>query len=120
MEPERSDSATGFFTREIQQFLADSEGFYAAHPEVTYLPDRPKPAELKVLVVDPEEIDRRVEEVKKRFVDRFGAEEAVGVSRSATASPGRSEHWGVWGATSGPPMWLVIGGGLDAPRERRR
>jgi heme a synthase len=26
------------------------------------------------------------------------------VSRSATASPGRSERWGVWGAISGPPM----------------
>ena len=27
-----------------------------------------------------------------------------GVTRSATASPGRSERWGVWGAISGPPM----------------
>ena len=30
--------------------------------------------------------------------------EAVGVSRSATASPGRTERWGVWGTISGPPM----------------
>src|SRR5207253_2724163 len=30
-----------------------------------------------------------------------------GVSRSATASPGCSERWGVWGAMSGPPMFLV-------------
>jgi heme A synthase len=36
-------------------------------------------------------------------------EQGVGrsVSRSATASPGRSERWGVWGAMSGPPMSLV-------------
>ena len=39
------------FTREIQQILAD----------------------LKVPVVDPEEIDRRADEVKKRFVELFGA-----------------------------------------------
>ncbi len=30
--------------------------------------------------------------------------EPVGLSRSAAASPGRSERWGVWGAISGPPM----------------
>ena len=30
--------------------------------------------------------------------------EPVGVSRSAPALPGRSERWGVRGATSGPPM----------------
>ena len=29
--------------------------------------------DLKVLVVDPEEIDRRADEVKKRFVELFGA-----------------------------------------------
>src|SRR5207245_8236576 len=28
----------------------------------------------------------------------------LGVSRSATASPGYSERWGVWGAMSGPPI----------------
>jgi len=61
------------FTREIQQFLADSEGLYVAHPEVTYPTDRPKLADLKVLVVDPEEIERRTDEVKKRFVELFGA-----------------------------------------------
>jgi hypothetical protein len=44
-----------------------------AHPEVTYPPDRPKRAGLEVLVVDPEKLERRVEEVKKRFADLFGA-----------------------------------------------
>ena len=44
-----------------------------AHPEVTYPPDRPKRADLEVLVVDPERIERRVEEVTKRFADLFGA-----------------------------------------------
>src|SRR5437660_11378405 len=28
-------------------------------------------------------------------------------SRRATASPGRDERWGVWGAISGPPISLV-------------
>src|SRR5437879_3362976 len=35
--------------------------------------------------------------------------------RSATASPGRSERWGVWGAMSGPPISLV-----RAPPQKRR
>ena len=29
-------------------------------------------------------------------------------SRTATAPPGRSERWGVWGAMSGPPMFTVF------------
>jgi iron(III) transport system substrate-binding protein len=61
------------FTKEIQQILADSEGLYVAHPDVTYPADRPKLGELKVLAVDPEEIERRTEEVKKRFAELFGA-----------------------------------------------
>ena len=61
------------FTREIQQVMAEAEGLYAAHLEVTYPPDRPKLGELKVQTVDPEEIERRTEEVKKRFAELFGA-----------------------------------------------
>ena len=61
------------FTKEIQQALADAEGLYVAHPDVTYPSDRPKLSELKVLTVDPEEIERRTEEVKKKFVELFGA-----------------------------------------------
>ena len=61
------------FTRETMQILADAEGLYVAHPDVTYPPDRLKLSELKMLVVDPEEIDKRTEEVKKRFVELFGA-----------------------------------------------
>jgi hypothetical protein len=59
--------------REVQQVLADSEGLYVAHPDVTYPAARPKLTDLKVLIVDPEEIDRRTDEVKKRFVELFGA-----------------------------------------------
>ena len=61
------------FTREIQQALADAEGLYAAHTDVTYPADRPKLSEIKVLTVDPEEIERRTEEAKKKFVELFGA-----------------------------------------------
>jgi len=61
------------FTRETMQILTDAEGLYVANPDVTYPADRPKLGELKMLVVDPEEIDKRTEEVKKRFVELFGA-----------------------------------------------
>jgi iron(III) transport system substrate-binding protein len=61
------------FSRDIQQMLADDEGMYVAHQDVAYGPGRPKLSELRVLTVDPEELERRAEEVKKRFVELFGA-----------------------------------------------
>ena len=35
------------------------------------------------------------------------------LSRRATASPGRAERWGVWGAISGP--LTLIAGAMSAP-----
>jgi len=61
------------FTREVQQVLADSEGLYTGHPEVKYTADKPKLEELKLLHTDPEELEKRTEEIKKRFVEFFGA-----------------------------------------------
>ena len=61
------------FSREIQQVLADTEGLYTGHPEVKYPADRPKLSELKLLLVDPEELEKRNEEIKARFVEFFGA-----------------------------------------------
>jgi iron(III) transport system substrate-binding protein len=61
------------FTREVQQVLADTEGLYTGHPEVKYPADKPKLGELKLLVPDPDELEKRSEEIKKRFVEFFGA-----------------------------------------------
>jgi len=61
------------FTREIQQVMADSEGLYTGHPDVKYPADKPKLSELKLLTVEPEELEKRNEEIKKRFVEFFGA-----------------------------------------------
>ena len=61
------------FTREVQQYLVEHEGLYVPHPGVTYPPDKPKLSELKLLPVDPGELDRRADEIKKRFVELFGA-----------------------------------------------
>jgi iron(III) transport system substrate-binding protein len=61
------------FSREIQQVMADSEGLYTGHPEVKYPADKPKLSELKLLSVEPEELEKRNEEIKKRFVEFFGA-----------------------------------------------
>jgi iron(III) transport system substrate-binding protein len=60
------------FTREIQQVLADSEGLYTGHPQVTYPADRPKLSDLKLLMADPEELEKRNEELRQRFVEFFG------------------------------------------------
>jgi iron(III) transport system substrate-binding protein len=61
------------FTREMQQVLADTEGLYTGHPGVKYPADKPKPSELKLLAVDPDELEKRNEEIKTRFVEFFGA-----------------------------------------------
>jgi iron(III) transport system substrate-binding protein len=61
------------FTREVQQALADFEGLYTGHPDVTYPADKPRLSELKLLTVEPEELEKRNEELKKRFVEFFGA-----------------------------------------------
>jgi iron(III) transport system substrate-binding protein len=61
------------FTRECQQVMADSEGLYTGHPDVKYPGDKPKLSELKLLSVEAEELEKRNEEIKKRFVEFFGA-----------------------------------------------
>ena len=61
------------FSREVQQVLADSEGLYTGHPDVKYPIDKPKLSELKLLAVEPEELQKRNEEIRKRFVEFFGA-----------------------------------------------
>jgi iron(III) transport system substrate-binding protein len=61
------------FSRELQQVMADSEGLYTGHPDVKYPADKPKLSDLKLLTVDPEELERRNEEIKTKFVEFFGA-----------------------------------------------
>jgi iron(III) transport system substrate-binding protein len=72
--PNASKLFTDFsFTREVQQVMADSEGLYTGHPEVKYPTDKPKLSDLKLLSVEPEELEKRNEEIKTRFVEFFGA-----------------------------------------------
>jgi iron(III) transport system substrate-binding protein len=61
------------FSKNVQKFLADSEGLYVPHTEVTYPADKPSLSAIKILNVDPAELERRTEEIKKRFVEYFGA-----------------------------------------------
>ena len=61
------------FSLPLQQVLADSEGLYVGHPDVKYPTDRPKLSDLNLLRVDPEELEKRNEEIKTRFVEFFGA-----------------------------------------------
>ena len=53
--------------------MADSEGLYTGHPDVKYPTDKPKLCDLKLLTVEAEELEKRNEEIKKRFVEFFGA-----------------------------------------------
>lgn len=60
-------------TKESQQMLADKEGLYTGHPEVTYPKDKPMLKDLKLLTVDADELEKRNAEIKKRFTEFFGA-----------------------------------------------
>jgi len=61
------------FAKESQQLLADKEGLYTGHPDVTYPADKPKLKDLKLLPPDAAELEKRNAEIKKRFVEYFGA-----------------------------------------------
>jgi iron(III) transport system substrate-binding protein len=61
------------FAKESQQLLADREGLYTGHPDVTYPSDKPKLKDLKILAADPDELEKRNAEIKKRFIEFFGA-----------------------------------------------
>jgi iron(III) transport system substrate-binding protein len=61
------------FAKESQQLLADKEGLYTGHPEVTYPADKPKLKDLKLFSADPDELEKRNAEIKKRFIEFFGA-----------------------------------------------
>jgi len=61
------------FAKESQQLLADREGLYTGHPEVTYPADKPKLKDLKLISVDADELEKRNVEIKKRFTEFFGA-----------------------------------------------
>ena len=61
------------FSKESQQLLADKEGLYTGHPQVTYPADKPKLKDLKLLSVEADELEKRNAEIKKRFIEYFGA-----------------------------------------------
>ena len=61
------------FAKESQQLLADREGLYTGHPEVTYPADKPKLKDLKLISPDADELEKRNAEIKKRFTELFGA-----------------------------------------------
>jgi iron(III) transport system substrate-binding protein len=59
------------FARDAQQLLAD-DGLYVPNEAVTYPKDKRPLKELKLIKVDPEEIQKRDDEVKKKFRQLFG------------------------------------------------
>ena len=61
------------FTKESLQYMADREGLYTGHPDVTYPKDKPRLKELNLLSTDAEQLEARDAEIKKRFVEFFGA-----------------------------------------------
>ncbi|TAJ94837.1 extracellular solute-binding protein [bacterium] len=61
------------FTKEALQTMADREGLYTGHPEVTYPKDKPRLKELNLLSTDAEQLEEKDAEIKKRFVEFFGA-----------------------------------------------
>lgn len=59
------------FAKEAQQILAD-DGLYVPNEEVTYPKGKRPLKELKLIKVDPEEMQKRDDEIKKKFRELFG------------------------------------------------
>jgi iron(III) transport system substrate-binding protein len=59
------------FGKEAQQILAD-DGLYVPNEDVAYPKDKRALKELKLIKVDPEEMQRRDDEIKKKFRELFG------------------------------------------------
>jgi iron(III) transport system substrate-binding protein len=59
------------FDKEGQQVLAD-DGLYVPNEAVTYPKDRRPLKELKLIKIEPEEIQKRDDEIKKKFRELFG------------------------------------------------
>ncbi|MBI3001346.1 MAG: hypothetical protein HYY46_23275 [Deltaproteobacteria bacterium] len=57
----------------ILQRLMQEAAAGIKNADVSYPQDKPKLSDLKLLMVDSEELERRSEEIKKRFVEFFGA-----------------------------------------------
>jgi iron(III) transport system substrate-binding protein len=85
------------FSRQVQQVMADSEGLYTGHPGVTYPADKPKLSDLKLLTVEPEELEKRDEEIRSdswsssaREARRAGARPLGGRLDRSDARAGRA------------------------------
>jgi iron(III) transport system substrate-binding protein len=59
------------FGKEAQQLLAD-DGLYVPNEEVTYPKGKRPLKELRLIKVDPEEMQKRDEEIKRKFRELFG------------------------------------------------
>jgi iron(III) transport system substrate-binding protein len=59
------------FGKEAQQLLVN-DGLYVPNEEVTYGKDRRPMKEIKILKAEPEEIQKRNEEIKDKFRELFG------------------------------------------------
>src|SRR5262249_15586212 len=90
------------FDKDGQQVLAD-DGLYVPNEAVTYPKDRRPLKDLKLLKVDPEEIQKRDDEVKKKVRELFGVlavpGAAAGTARGAEARRGRRD--------AAPAVWLL-------------
>jgi iron(III) transport system substrate-binding protein len=60
------------FSHDGQQLMSDMGGLRSFNPEVKEKPGRTPLAEIKLLKADPEEQERAIEEVKRKYAEYFG------------------------------------------------
>ena len=70
--PEAAKAFVDFLLSRKGQELAASQGYLAAHPDVTPPKGFPSVSTIKLMDFDPEEALAKAEDMKKRFVDLFG------------------------------------------------
>lgn len=61
------------FTQEAQQSNSDNGGLRSFHPEVKEKSSRTPLSQIKLLIPDPQEVEKQTETIKKKYEEYFGA-----------------------------------------------
>jgi iron(III) transport system substrate-binding protein len=60
------------FSHEGQQLLVDKGHLRSFHPDIIEPADRTPLAQIKALTVDPRELEKAIEEIKRKYAEYFG------------------------------------------------
>ena len=61
-----------YYSKEAQQLLIDKGGLRSFHPDVKDVPTRVPISKIKQLSADPVEMEKSIDEIKRKYAEYFG------------------------------------------------